>query len=347
MKIALICPSNMMYMPYIDNYIKILQESNCNYDIILWDRFHLDSAENKYQYRDSKIGHKRNYFDYLKYKHFIKEKLTETKYERIIVFGLQISYFLYRDLINNYSEKYIIDIRDYNRISKFCNLKKLIEHSSFTVISSLGYKKWLPESNKLVLNHNTNLESVNLINEFQLNLTKNEINIAYIGALRDYNININFINALKNSKNFRLEYHGHGEINNDLINHLEKYNIKNVFLTGKYLREEEPSLYLKSSLVNALIPNNDINSKTLMPNRFYNAAIYGKPVICYSGSFLAEQVKKYSLGLVIQSFGTLEIKIREYLNNFNQADYESGRKLFLNEAINDNRNFKHKLEEFI
>lgn len=34
MKIALICPSNMLYMPYVKNYEQILIEQNIDYDII-------------------------------------------------------------------------------------------------------------------------------------------------------------------------------------------------------------------------------------------------------------------------------------------------------------------------
>ena len=53
MKIALICPSNMLYMPYVDNYTKILEENNTNYTIINWDRFGTEEIS-EFTYRDNK-----------------------------------------------------------------------------------------------------------------------------------------------------------------------------------------------------------------------------------------------------------------------------------------------------
>ena len=64
MKIALICPSNMLYMPYVDNYTKILDEINVDYSVINWDRFKIEK-DREFVYRDSKIGHQRNFLDYL------------------------------------------------------------------------------------------------------------------------------------------------------------------------------------------------------------------------------------------------------------------------------------------
>lgn len=347
MKIALICPSNKMYMPYLDNYESIIKLEQANYEILLWDRFHIEDVENKNVYRDLKIGHRRNYYDYLKYKRFILEKLNKNKYDKVVVFGLQLSHFLYRYLIRNYSDNFIVDIRDYNKIAKFTNLNRLIEESTFTVISSDGYRKWLPSSNKLIVNHNTKFNNIDDLKRTEIIESPKNLSISYIGSLRDYNINVLFINALQNHNNFILNYHGYGEINNRINNHLEKNNIGNVFLTGKYDRENEIGLYLKSDIINVLIPNDDINSKTLMPNRLYNAAIIGKPVIVYEGSFVAEQVEKYSLGIVIKSFNNLDDQIEEYLSKFDNSKYNTGREEFLFNATKDNNYFKKKLLEFL
>ena len=76
-------------------------------------------------------------------------------------------------------------------------------------------------------------------------------------------------------------YHGEGDINDDILEHLKRANINNVYLTGRYENEDEADLYINSDLVNVLISNRSINNKTLLPNRLYNAAVYGKPIIAY------------------------------------------------------------------
>ena len=66
MKIALICPSNMLYMPYVDNYTKIFDEINADYNVINWDRLKIEK-DSEFTYRDSKTGHQRSFLDYFKY----------------------------------------------------------------------------------------------------------------------------------------------------------------------------------------------------------------------------------------------------------------------------------------
>lgn len=347
MKIALVCPSNMMYMPYLENYEKVLRKHNINYEILLWDRFQIENSnQNENIFNDMKTGHSRNYYDYLRYKKFLMHRLNSNKYDKIIVFGLQLSYFLHNYLTKNFLYKYIIDIRDYNKIINFVNIKKIIDYSALTVISSPGYKKWLPSSDRLIVNHNTNIDSLEKLHKRNLMFNMDNIKIAYIGALRDCGINMKFINSLRNYNNFSLFYHGYGNINKNIAAFIYKKNIDNVYITGKYERDNELNLYLNSNLINLLIPYNDINSRTLMPNRLYNAMLIGNPVISIKGSYVADQIEKYSLGLVIKTFTNLHRQINEYLSIFNNRSYEIGRKLFIEKTINENEVFRQRLTNF-
>jgi len=336
----------MLYMPYVSNYEKILKESNVDYTIINWDRFQIEDRS-AYKYRDKKIGHKRNYYDYLKYKKFVLEKLNEIKYDKLIIFGLQLSYFLKAFLLKNHKGKYIIDIRDYNQIIKFFNIKKLIENSAFTVISSPGYRLWLPSCQNYIINHNTQINSIKELKPVIIKSKYKKISIACIGAIRDHDINIAFINSLKNNDNIKIYFHGQGDINKDITNHIIVNKINNVMLTGKYNKQDEIELYSKSDLINLLRYNDGINNRTALPNRLYNSPIYGKPILAYKGTLLSELVEKYKLGLVIDSFVGIEDKIYSYLNNFNKLEYEEGRISFLSEVIAINQLFVEKVKKFV
>ncbi|MCB2287717.1 hypothetical protein LGK99_11570 [Clostridium algidicarnis] len=348
MKVALICPSNMLYMPYVDNYTKIINEIDVEYSIINWDRFKIEK-ESKFVYRDSKIGHQRRFLDYFKYSRFVLNILKKNNYDKIIVFGTQVVFFLKRYLLREYKNKYIIDIRDHNRIIKYFNIEKVIDNSTFTVLSSPGYKEWLPKSSKYVINHNTKTESLNELREvepFDLSIC-NKITVGCIGALRDYKINIDLIEALKNNEFIQLNYHGEGDINTDISKYLIENDIDNVNLTGRYAKEEEEALYYKNSIINVLRYNDSINNKTALPNRLYNASIYGKPMIAYKGTYLSEQIEKCNLGLVLSSFDNIVASIYDYLYEFDKETYNKGRKAFLQNVIRDNEYFYKKLETFI
>lgn len=345
MKIALLCPSNMLYMPYVKNYEKVLVDKNVNYDIFNWDRFQMEEVK-KTTFRDKKKGHQRNFIDYLKYRKFLMHRLDSSHYDKIIVFGIQLSYFLNKILRKKYKGNYIIDIRDHNKILNFMDFKELIECSDFTVLSSPGYTEWLPESKKYLINHNTQISSINELKEISA-FNKEEICISNIGALNELQINTTFINSLKNNPKFKLNYHGEGDINNDIISYLKTNEISNAFVTGRYNKEDEEKLYENSDLINVLRTNGGINNKTALPNRLYNAVIYGKPLLSLEGSYLTDVVSKYHLGIVISSFKDTEQKIIDYFKQVDLEMFNKGREKLFIKVLDDNALFNKKLSEFL
>jgi hypothetical protein len=333
-------------MPYLNNYEKLLIDNQCTYTLLHWDRFNIDDSNNEFRYIDGKIGHKRNMIDYYRFSKFIKRILSKNEFDKIIVFGIPILLFIGGVLTKRYRGNYIIDVRDYHKIVKVCNLKNIIKDSAYTVISSPDYKKWLPDNDKYLVNHNLNIDNYNdCLDESIKNRLK--LNISFIGATRDYEINIDLISSLSESKCIDVYYHGEGDINPLIDEYIKKKNVKNAFLTGRYSKKDEGILYHKSDLINVLRLNDSINNETALPNRLYNAEYYCKPMLAYEGTYLSEIINKYNLGLVINTFENLEMVIKNYFDNFEYDKYISGRAEFLNMAINDNKKFILAIKSFL
>lgn len=331
-------------MPYVRKYEVFLNQNGIRYDFINWDRFHIED-DNKLTYKDSKKGHQRNIFDYLKFRKFVVNIISNSSYDKVIVFGVQLSFLLSKYLINKYMYNYIIDIRDYNKFLDFFNINKIVNQSYFTAISSPGFIEWLPVSNKYVVSHNTTAAQLHEYNDKIL--IKNSITLSYIGSIRDPNENIQLIDDLRNSERIQLEYHGDGIANAKLFDFISENKIKNVNLTGRYSNEKEKEYYKQSDIINILIPNKDINSKTLLTNRLYQAVIYGRPILANEGSYQAAVINKYNLGLVINDIENVEKKIFDYLSEFDIVEYNLGRKLFFEKVLQDNTQFELKLSDFI
>lgn len=347
MKLALICPSNILFMPYVENYTKKLTEQGIVFTIINWDRLDIENTEeNKHRiiYKGGDNNLRRGIVDYLRYKKFLEYVISKGKYDKLIIFGLQLAFFLNKFLLNEYKGRYVIDVRDYNKIIGMYSLKRVINNSEFTVISSPGFINWLPKFSRYIVNHNTNIRKMNGFRESVGDL---DLNVSYIGALRDFDVNIKFINALKKNGEIKLLYHGEGMINEKL----EKYIIENklhfVEVKGKYLKNEEGSIYLQANLINGLLSGKHINDKTLLPNRLYNSVIHAKPIVVLKGTYLADVVEKFKLGIVLNSLNNAEFMIKEYLETFNQSMYEVGREAFFKEVWNENEVFFEKLLDFI
>lgn len=343
-KILMIAPSNSLFMPYVETYYKYLY-GKCDLYLVCWDRFQNEREEfKKFIFKDKKVGHSRNIIDYFKYKLFVEKIIDENSFDKIIVFGIQLAFFL-RKILSRYREKYILDIRDHHKLIKFYNVQSVVENSFSTVISSEGYKSWLPKSEKYIVNHNLYKENLELLDYNSINNTC--INIGYVGALAHYDENVHLIEQLKNNSKFNLKYYGLGTINENLKNYINENNIINVEVKGIYERKEENQIYAQIDFINILLDNNKINNKTCMANRFYNAVIFGKPIIINMGSYMASIVEKYELGVIIKNRDSLLFEIEKYVENFNCKKYEKNRENCFRWLKKEENKFKSNLDLFL
>lgn len=343
MNLLFICPTNPRFMPYLDNYLKVTGDNDV--ELLIWDRFCVEEEnEKKIIFRKGPEQHQRGVFDYYKFGRFIINILKEKMFDRIVCFGLQTAFFIRGFLLEKYSGKYILDVRDHNAIAKFYNFSSIINKSAYSVVSSLGYLSWLPPSNKYLLNHNAGFKDLSMCANVLTHDSERKIIVSSIGALRDLKINIDFIKSINSNKSLYLFYHGKGDINTQLEKAV--LGADYVELTGYYQKDEERELYLSSDIINVLRYADGINNITALPNRLYLAPYYGKPLLAYSGTYLADIIEKYNIGLVLNSFNDVSKQILKYFEKFSTDDFESKRRVFLDNVIKENNEFELKVSLF-
>lgn len=343
--IALICPSNRLFMPYVESYIRTLDKLGMEYTLINWDRMDIEE-DNEFTFGDNKTKHQRGAIDYFRFRRFVIKKLKQGSYKKVILFGVQLACFLGRYIQKNYYGRFVLDIRDYNRVLKIYDLREMIENSQFTVISSPGFMRWLPPSEKYIINHNIDSSYGFLQNPTPCAFNNGILKLSTIGSLKDLQPNITLIDELADNENIRLYYHGEGIINNALIEHIQSRGINNVIVTGKYEREEERELYEKSDVVSDIRFATGINNLTLLSNRLYKAIACGKPVLALDGTYSAEMIKKYDLGLVVDQIEGVGESLEDYLLHFDQERFSEARSRFFRKVLRDNRYFVFRLSTF-
>lgn len=346
MRIALVGDSSRLFMPYVRNYESILRAAGVEHLVITWDRTHAEERSAGPVFRDRKTGHRRTYLDYWRYGRFVVRQLERTECDRLIVFGIPLSHMLGRYLMSHYRGRYVVDIRDYHRLLKVTNMGGYIDRSAFTVVSSPAYAQWLPKGREFVVNHNTKVESLDELKEPVKTRHDREVVISTIGAIRDYRMAICLIDSLKHSQSVVLRFDGEGICSQDIARYVNTNSIANVRLTGRYSEEDEDALYGLSDLVAICIPSDGVNNRTLLPNRLYNSLKNGKPMIALSGTYVAQIIQDYGLGLVVNSFEGLEQRITRYLNDFDIESYKRGRLSFFAEVFRDNSKFRSMLAQF-
>ncbi|MGL4762360.1 MAG: hypothetical protein ACRCWG_13010 [Sarcina sp.] len=359
MKVVIVAPTLIKEMPYFYYYYNLLkEEKNLNLTVLNWKRYESedDQIENQYTYKNN-IGFGKGILTrgigFLGYQKFVLQKLSDINPDKIIVLCPQTICFIYKKFINRYRNKYIIDIRDYSPTIKIKFwFNQLLKNSKLVSISSKGYLEWinLPKNIEYVISHNISKEV--LLNNSKVTpkaLNKKKIKVATIGALRDYEGNSKVIDELGDLEEVEVGFYGKGIAEEELKEYVVSKEFKNIKFFGYYEKELEGSIYQKVDFVNVYTESiNNKGTRTLLPNRLYNAVKYGKPLIVREKTYLAKLVKKYNLGIAVTlDEENLSEKIKNYIEVNKEEDFKKGRKSFLDMVILENKEWENKVFEII
>jgi len=348
MKVALIFPNNLFRGPHLDFYLDLFDDSS-QYDIFNWDR--AGRNERDCISFESKTESKNIWLlslDFYKFKGFIKKRVNPKDYERVIVFSCQIAILLSDILIKKFSNRYLIDIRDYTRVIPFfrVRLRRVLRKANLICISSKGFTFWLPKNNEYLISHNIspkkraeNLEGKDFFKNIQ-------INVATIGFLRDHKVNSKVIYALKNHKAFFMNFIGEGYALPILKKQALHHKVSNIEFHGYYDKKVEMTLLENCDFVNILV-GNDLASKTLTTNRLYFCALLKIPAIVNSNTEQSRIIEKYSMGIICDDYLNLSEQLLTYRSNFKKDLFISECDRFLNDVYKDEHIFETKVKTFL
>ena len=230
MKIAIISSAHPEKCPYIKYYTDVLERLNLNFDLLSWNRdgFYKSFMKNNYYWFNYRSLETKNnllkLFDYYKFSKFVSNNIKDTDYDILILYDTASVVFLWPLLCKKFKKKYIYDIRDYSPIIPCIRMfmHKIIVNSKFTVISSPGYKKWLPRNYEYIIGHNLRRKLLNIPMIIPCFFSNKVIKILTIGQIRNFSPNASLVEAVGNKSNILLEFVGYG---NEYEN-LKKYSKK-------------------------------------------------------------------------------------------------------------------------
>lgn len=350
MKIAIVFASNLWFAPYIQNYTKLFDEWSVNYELIYWDRFEEEQGNpNVFSCKISK-GKYAKYPQYYQFAQFVRHRIESENFDKIIMSGPQTALLLRSFLTKKYKDKYILDYRDLSieqiPILKWL-YKKLLKCSFANVISSTGFKDYLPKGFDFLISHNFNID---LVKDALIATAKPyptaPIRILTIGGIRDYSSNSEEIIALSNIENIKLDFVGRGPSTESLENLANEIGAKNVSFSGYYDKKDEADIVKNSSFINIYYPKIKTHISALS-NRFYNSLMYCRPMIVTKGGIQGSYAEKYHVGIAVNSADEILPGIKEWIRETDFAEYERNCKILLVDLLKDYNHFKGVLHNFI
>ena len=353
MKVGIIVPNNLWFCPYVQIYRSILDSENVSYDIITWCRDGKDE-EGCIQYKTSaKTSNPfMKLYYYYSFASFIKRTVKENKYDKLIVFTPQVGIFISSFLKRNYKRKYIFDYRDLSIEQSSCFKKsftRLLDNSAANVISSPGFKQYLPQGYNYILSHNFDIAIVKKAldnNSIEVTTLPDSIDVLTIGGIRDYESNVQVIDALANKEGFTVRFVGRGPSADSLKVHTDELGANNVTFEGFYPKEKEKEYVAECTFLNIFYPRKPSHD-TALSNRFYNSLIYRKPMITTADTTQGNYASMYKVGVALTDCSNLEKDLKEYLKNVDQKKYAKQCDALLNEFVADYEKFYNMVCKFI
>lgn len=339
MKVALVVPNNVWFCPYVSIYTQLLAEEGHDYEIISWNREGVKEEAIQYNYKPKSRNPISLFYAYVKFASFVKRVLRDKNIDRLIVFTPQSAVFLSRFLKRRFRNKYIFDYRDLsieqNRVFKF-SFKRVLRNSYANVISSPGFKEYLPKGFNYYISHNFNITEVKRalgITSIH-NFESSPIDVLTIGGIRDYESNVQIINSLANNDNFTVRFVGKGPSAADLRNAAESIDARNVSFEGYYPKEKEKDYIASATFLNIFYPRKPSHNSALS-NRFYNSLIYKRPMITTANTTQGIFAEKYNVGVAIDNCVNLADDLTSYLAGLDRNEFNESCNNLLNVFLQD------------
>lgn len=314
MKILLLGFSKIKYMPYANFYLDNLDKAKHNIHLLYWNRDLKEEDTDQYQnytlhefkcYQEDQVSKVSKLKNFCKYRSYVLKLIKKEKFDFIIVLHTLPGVLIAKKLRKHYAGRYIFDYRD-STYEKFAPYKKiianLVNYSYTTFVSSDGFRKFLPQSEKLYISHNILTDSLKHREEkAEKDVGSDKIRIAFWGFIRHEALNREIIKKIAKDKRFELHYYGREQTTAlNLKKYAQEIGAENVFFHGEYKPEDRYDFVKNTDIIHNVYY--DDNMMLAMGNKYYDGIIFYLPQICMNGSFMGESVEKNGIGWQVNPY---------------------------------------------
>lgn len=301
-KICFITMGNLYTVPYLKSYTKYIDGS---YSVIYWDREgkREEEGQNKYYCfrkeispRD-KLGKIMGFFQY---RRFVKDVLLKEQFD-LVIFLQTWSALLLADVVEkHYAGRYIVDVRDYtyeNNPIIYHREKKLMNQAAMCVISSEGYKTFLPPHEYYVFHNARELPAEKVAAIRERKKEKEVLHISFIGYVNYQEQHKKMLLSLKNDPRFHLHFVGTRAL--ELEPFCKENAINNVTLIDTFDSSKTIDYYENVDFVNNLYGNHTPILDYALSNKLYFASELHIPILTCFDTYMSKVSDKYGFGFAV------------------------------------------------
>ncbi|MFK7813556.1 MAG: hypothetical protein AB8B59_13770 [Maribacter sp.] len=224
----------------------------------------------------------------------------------VLIFNSKIDYEI-SDIVWLYKTSYQKSIL--KKVDTF-----LARHANKVVFTSKGfydahYKKYVkPENVTIKENKFKTYGKVKSIEKIK----KDQVRIAYIGAIRYVDILRNLSEVVKNDPTMILNFYGDGpkEIIDEIKKNATEY--ENIEYHGPFKNPDDlEDIYNENNLNFVVYDNRYENERIAMPNKYYESGFFNIPIVAAENTYVGKRVLDQKMGWII---GITKDEISNFLN---------------------------------
>lgn len=358
MKVGIFLFQNMRYAPFLLMYRNLFDSyPEVSYDIIYFNRDKsLKEIEDSHHYAIPWKGKgtlsasfSEKIISFFSYKSKAKKILKEKKYDYLIILTTFPAVLLSGYLSRRYKNKYIVDIRDYTYDNFFVYRffeRKAFNNAGLRIISSPGFTNFLP-SNNYLLCHNMNDNASDSYLNYSFSPAHNRrIVISYIGTISYKQQCKELIHLVNNDTRFEFHFYGNEANGSEITNYVQSLNSDRIKFMGEFVPSDKPQIYAKSDLVFNCYGNDSALVKYAISNKFYDSALYKKPLLVSPGTSLASISRNFAYPLDLGKINDLN-PLYEWYHSIDSDLYNEFSNSVIQHSIQDNNALKKSILTFL
>lgn len=356
MKVGIIMFQNMRYAPFLETYERILDHENADYEIIYFNRDASLQEENDDKHIPINWHGKgtlsapkfEKLINFFSYRLQLLKLLNSKQYSHLIILTTFPAVLISGYLKKNYAHKYIVDIRDYTQEHNaiyFALERTAIENSAFSLISSAGFVNFLPKSN-YVRCHNIS-DNANLSKCVPLSVrTEKRIIISYIGTISYEQQCLELIILVANDDRFEFHFYGNEAHGNTVSAYIAQLGNKRVKMMGAFTPDQKAQIYADTDIVFNCYGNKDALVKYAISNKYYDGALYGKPLLVSPNTAMAEESGAFAYAIDLESAIDLE-GVYQWYQKLDEDAFMKYAQSVIKRSLDDNRRMKERVVRFL
>lgn len=340
MKVLLVSADNLYLTPYIQTYLTTLQSEKIDYEVVFWDKNNnelpTDPAFQQFRVKNNSIVSK--ILGYLKFKRKVQNIIRKDRISFIICLHPICNFLLFFILVKKFRNNYIFDVRDfsYEKIRLVRRMEKqLTKYSAINVVSSDGYKSFLPKAEYSITHNIPKIKSKKILS---IKYTTLPIKISYIGLIRFMDQNKKIIDFFGNDNRFQLQFIGTNA--GKLQEYCKQNNINNVTLIDTFPEKNTLHYFEKADMILNLYGNHTPLLDYALSNKLYYAAILKKPILVCPDTYMESVSHQYGFGFTLRMEDKQELdKLYQYYLHLNQTELQNNCDRFMSIVIKQQQEY--------